>query len=95
MEHAHDVRCPQCRSRMEPGFQSSGGGLHWFRQRESPTTFAEGIPGTNAILRPVRLPAWRCRRCELILYRYGRNLEKQLDKAREQDEAEQQPQEEA
>ena len=57
---------------MEHGFIPTGGGMHWFRKRDaSATDFAEHIPGTHAWLRSARLPAWRCRKCAMILFRYG------------------------
>ncbi len=51
-------------------------GLHWVRGREGGTrSFAEDVPGTHAVMRPNRMEAWRCRRCKLIVFRYGESLD--------------------
>ena len=54
-------------------------GLLWVRNFEgSATDFAENIPGTNAIMRANRLPAWRCVSCELVTLRYGHEVHKHM-----------------
>ncbi len=53
------------------------------RRAEGPYgDFAESIPGTHAILRPNRLPAWKCNACELVLFRFGHDLARQQDRQR-------------
>lgn len=81
---SHDpLRCPQCRDWMKPGFVSVSSGLHWLNRDAGPlgTDFLESIPGTHAIMRPNRLPAWRCRSCENITFRYGRDIHRKSQQA--------------
>jgi len=76
MSISSGIRCPECHSLMEEGFIPTGGGLHWFRKPDAgPQDFAEAIPGTHAWLRRARLAAWRCRKCHLITFRYGRAID--------------------
>ena len=76
---AHEtLRCPQCRHRMLVGHVAVSQGLHWLRRARGPYgDFREAIPGTHAILRPNRLPAWKCNACELILFRFGNDVARQ------------------
>ncbi|WP_428389844.1 PF20097 family protein [Mucisphaera sp.] len=68
-------RCPRCRARMTPGVLPIAAGLSWLPLSPNATpAMAEGLPGTHAIMRPNRLPAWRCRACELVLFRHGRKM---------------------
>lgn len=68
---------------MKPGFVSVSSGLHWLNRDAGPlgTDFLESIPGTHAIMRPNRLPAWRCRSCENITFRYGRDIHRKSQQA--------------
>lgn len=60
---------------MEEGYIPTGGGMHWFRKREgSSVDFAEALPGTFTWFRRVRLPAWRCKKCKIITFRYGEEV---------------------
>lgn len=64
---------------MQPGFVAVSQGLLWMRNAEGSTLdFAENIPGTNAVMRANRLPAWRCPACELLTMRYGREVYKHM-----------------
>lgn len=73
------MRCPKCHSTMASGFIPTGGGLSWFRRSDGPSTdFAQHVPGTFAILRRARLPAWRCVRCQLIIFEYGHDVQRRL-----------------
>ncbi|MEM1109020.1 MAG: PF20097 family protein [Planctomycetota bacterium] len=76
---AHEpIRCPECRQRMTPGHVAVSQGLHWMRRAEGPYgDFAENIPGTHAVMRANRLPAWRCSSCMLITFRFGRDVQRQ------------------
>ncbi|MEX0886736.1 MAG: PF20097 family protein [Phycisphaeraceae bacterium] len=75
-----DMRCPGCKSAMEPGYLPTGGGMHWFRRTATATgvAFAESIPGTFSWLRRARLPAWRCKKCQFITFRYGAQIQREL-----------------
>jgi hypothetical protein len=65
---------------MEEGNLPVSAGLLWVRgHSEDSGAFAEDIPGTHAVLRTNRLEAWRCRKCFLIAFRYGRPLESKPD----------------
>lgn len=72
------MNCPQCHGLMEDGSLPVGEGLHWLRWREGLGDFAEHIPGTHAVMRPNHLEAWRCKKCLLILFRYGKALESKV-----------------
>jgi hypothetical protein len=69
------IRCPQCHSPMEEGCLPVAGGMHWVRGRGQAKTLTENIPGTHAVMRTNRLEAWRCRKCQLVTFRYGRSIE--------------------
>ena len=74
------MRCPCCGGPVEEGSLPVSGGLLWVRgHSEDSGAFAEDIPGTHAVLRTNRLEAWRCRKCFLISFRYGRPLESRPD----------------
>lgn len=79
-QNVHDaIRCGLCRQWMQAGFVSVSQGLLWLRNAEgSAVDFAESLPGTNAIMRANRLPAWRCLSCEIVSLRYGREVHKYL-----------------
>lgn len=76
---AHEtLRCPECRQRMTVGHVAVSQGLNWMRRAEGPFgDFAETLPGTNAVLRANRLPAWRCTACQLVMLRYGHDVQRQ------------------
>ncbi len=80
-----DLRCARCGSTMESGFLPTGGGMHWFRRTDSAggtgVGFAESIPGTFSWMRRARLPAWRCKRCQLIAFRYGAEVQREVGAA--------------
>ena len=82
MPQASDtLKCPHCHALMQQGFLPISGGLKFIRgDGRSASSFAEGLPGTNAVLRSNRMPAWRCKGCKLILFRYGRDNAKQLER---------------
>lgn len=74
------MRCPECNVLMEEGLLPVADGLHWLRGR--PTGggggaggMAEDVPGTHAVMRPNRMEGWRCKKCHLILFRYGQSWE--------------------
>ena len=79
------MRCPDCHAYLEEGYLSVKEGLNWLRCADTPTglQFAEGIRGTNAIMRSNRLAAWRCRKCELVLFAHG-NRHEQAQREREE-----------
>lgn len=80
MDHRDESRCPHCHALMEDGFIPTAGGLHWYRRRESAgMDFAEALPGTFSWDRRTRLPAWRCKKCHIIAFRYGHGLARQLE----------------
>jgi hypothetical protein len=72
------MRCPQCQALLEEGVVPISGGIHWLRRKDGDIyDFAEDVPGTHAIMRPNRLPAWRCKKCQLILFRFGHEAQAQ------------------
>ncbi len=68
---------------MQAGFVAVSEGLLWLRNAEGTTVeFAETVPGTNAIMRANRLPAWRCLACNVLTMQYGRDVQKYLPTGR-------------
>ena len=66
------MRCPECNALMEEGLLPVSEGMHWVKGRTSGGGgLAEDVPGTHAVMRPNRMEACRCRKCHLILFRYG------------------------
>ncbi len=61
---------------MQNGFIPAGGGIHWF-QHEPCTDlfpFAQALPGTSTWFRRAKLEAYRCTVCQLVLFRYGKQV---------------------
>ncbi len=74
------VHCPNCHGTMRSGFVSVSQGLTWMHtEARNPCDFTETLPGTAAVLRANRLPAWRCHACSLVLMRYGRGVKRERD----------------
>jgi len=87
MPETHDnLRCPHCQSLMQTGFLPVARGMHFIRgDGKAAHHFAEDIPGTHAIMRSNRLLAWRCKKCEVILFKYGRGIAKIVERMSEDD----------
>lgn len=80
MSDVHEHRCPQCNALMEEGYIPTGGGMHWYRRRDGSTSdFAESLPGTFSWDRRSRLPAWRCKKCHIVAFRYGHGITKHVE----------------
>lgn len=85
-EPHHSLRCPHCHALMQTGFLPASTGMHFIRgDGKAASQFAEDLPGTHAIMRSNRLLAWRCKRCEVVLFKYGRNNSKIVDRLIEED----------
>ena len=71
------MNCPECHTSMQEGYIPTGGGIHWFRAREDTDLFptAEALPATSAWFRRAKLEAYRCPRCQLVTFRYGKQVE--------------------
>lgn len=80
MAETHDpLKCPHCHGLMQTGFLSVSRGMHFIRgDGKAASKFAEDLPGTHAIMRSNRLLAWRCKSCEVVLFKYGRNNAKTI-----------------
>jgi hypothetical protein len=66
------MRCPECNATMEDGLLPVSNGMHWVRGRKpGGGGMAEDVPGTHAVMRPNRMEGYRCKKCHLILFRYG------------------------
>ncbi|MGB0768969.1 MAG: PF20097 family protein [Phycisphaeraceae bacterium] len=87
MSETHDpIRCPHCHALMQTGFLPTSRGMHFIRgDGKAASHFAEDLPGTHAIMRPNRLLAWRCKMCEVVLFKYGRNNAKTIERLLEED----------
>ncbi len=75
-EH-HKLRCPQCGVRMRHGYIPTGGGILWFDHPHRPgiLPFARALAGTSSWFRRAKLEAYHCPTCQLVTFRYGRNVE--------------------
>ncbi len=71
------MKCPECHTSMTPGFIPTSGGLHFYRAQEDTelSLYAQALPGTSAWFRRAKLEAYRCNRCHLVLFRYGKQIE--------------------
>ncbi len=68
---------------MQSGCVAISQGVLWMRNADAASVpFSESVPGTNALTRANRLPAWRCQACELMLFRFGREVHKERDRAK-------------
>lgn len=87
MAETHDpLRCPHCKSLMQTGFLPTSMGMHFIRgDGKAASQFAESLPGTHSIMRTNRLLAWRCKACEVVLFKYGRNNAKTLERLLDED----------
>ena len=87
MAETHDpLRCPYCHSQMQTGFLPTSTGMHFIRgDGKAASQFAEDLPGTHAIMRSNRLLAWRCKACEVVLFKYGRNNAKKMERLLSED----------
>ena len=66
---------------MQTGFLPTSTGMHFIRgDGKAASHFAEDLPGTHAIMRSNRLLAWRCKSCEVVLFKYGRNNAKTVER---------------
>ena len=85
MSETHDnLHCPYCQSLMQTGFLPVSRGMHFIRgDGKAAHHFAEDIPGTHAIMRSNRLLAYRCKKCEVILFKYGRGNAKVMERMME------------
>ncbi|MEX0777647.1 MAG: PF20097 family protein [Phycisphaeraceae bacterium] len=71
------MRCPECHTTMQNGFIPTGGGMFWFRKDQplGSVEFATDVPGTFTWMRRAKLEAYRCPRCSLITFRYGKQVQ--------------------
>ncbi len=75
------LRCPSCQAVMQTGFLPTSQGMHFIRgDGRSASHFAEGLPGTHAIMRTNKLLAWRCKACEVVVFRYGRDNARTIER---------------
>lgn len=86
MSEIHDpLRCPHCHALMQTGFLPTSTGMHFIRgDGKAASQFAESLPGTHAIMRPNRLLAWRCKACEVVIFKYGRKSAKSVERLLEE-----------
>ena len=71
------MTCPDCHSAMIAGFVLAREGLFFFRTggEADLSLFAEALPETAAWMRRAYLEAYKCPACQLVLIRYGRQIE--------------------
>jgi hypothetical protein len=71
-EKAMEV-CPLCGSKMEKGVIGVGRGIVWSKEKH--TTIWKRLFGNDIIVRAgwaaANLEAYRCRKCKLVIFRYG------------------------
>ncbi|XAM00494.1 PF20097 family protein [Phycisphaeraceae bacterium D3-23] len=82
MTTPHDaLRCPTCHALMQVGFLPVSDGLHFMRgDGKAAANFAEDLPGTHAVMRSNRLLAWRCKPCQVVVFKYGRDNAKHIER---------------
>ena len=71
------MHCPDCHGTMINGFVPAKEGLMFMRHvplSHSPS-FAQGLPSTSAHMRRAYLEAYKCPRCQLLVLRYGRQID--------------------
>ena len=72
---------------MQAGFLPVSQGMHFIRgDGKAASQFAENLPGTHAVMRSNRLLAWRCKQCEIVVFKYGRNNAKTIERLLDNDE---------
>ncbi len=71
------MNCPQCHTTMQNGYIPTGGGIFWFGHQSGSDLFpmARALPGTSTWLRRAKLEAYHCTRCNLVTFRYGRQVD--------------------
>jgi len=65
--------CPRCNKTMAEGYMPTVGGVSW-RDNNQPIgipTILNGLPGTTFWVKRPLLHAFRCRDCEIIIFKYG------------------------
>ncbi|MEM9414424.1 MAG: PF20097 family protein [Planctomycetota bacterium] len=82
MTPPHDtLRCPACHTQMQHGYLPVSDGLHFVRgDGKASNAFAEDLPGTHAVMRSNRLLAWRCKACQMVVFKYGRDNAKHIER---------------
>lgn len=71
---------------MQDGYLPVNDGLVFVRgDGNAANSFAEDLPGTHAVMRTNRLLAWRCKACHLVMFKYGRDAAKQIERMAELD----------
>lgn len=82
MSDAHDpLLCPHCHALMQTGFIPVSRGMVFIKgDGKAAHHFAEGLPGTHAIMRTNKLLAWRCKACEFVVFRYGRDNARRVER---------------
>lgn len=89
MSTPHDaLRCPACKTLMQDGYLPISDGLHFIRgDGNAAGAFAEDLPGTHAVMRTNRLLAWRCKPCQMVVFKYGRDNAKHIERLAELEDA--------
>lgn len=82
MSDIHDtLRCPQCKALMQTGFLPISQGMHFIPgDGRAAHHFAQNLPGTFAVMRTNRLLAWRCKACDIAMFKYGRDNAKRVER---------------
>lgn len=87
MADTHDpMRCPKCHATMQAGFLPVSKGMCFIRgDGKAASSFAEDLPGTYAVMRSNKLIAWRCKACEMVIFKYGRDNAKRIARLLDED----------
>jgi Domain of unknown function (DUF6487) len=66
--------CPECGREMQPGYLTTGSWLYWreWTDRSMLVKFSDRLPNTPpTFVGTNRLPGFRCKDCEVVVFRYG------------------------
>ena len=69
------ILCPECSGEMTEGYIPGVGGINW-RERKDPVglpTMLTGLPGTIFWVKRPILHAFNCKKCSVVIFRYGKN----------------------
>ena len=72
---AHQIVCPNCHQEMREGYIPVMGAIPWRSMDEPvglPTIFS-GLPGTIFWFRRPKLHAFHCKKCRIVIFKYGKS----------------------
>ena len=74
IESEDSVQCPECNEKMTEGYLPMGLGVTWRNINQPvgiPTIFS-GLQGTVLWFKRPKLHAYRCKKCKIVIFKYGK-----------------------